>query len=143
MSGQSRGFTLIELMIVVVVIGILAAIAIPNFSEMHKRALESSTKMNMHTLQMSVEDYGVQNDGSYPDAIDATHVTNSLPGNFANPYTGVSGSGAAWEDRAVYAAGPSPIPGIASYADSLTTTYNVKGYGTSAALALTLNTGQP
>src|SRR5436309_11401544 len=68
MSGQSRGFTLIELMIVVVVIGILAAIAIPNFSEMHKRALESSTKMNMHTLQMSVEDYGVQNDGSYPDA---------------------------------------------------------------------------
>ena len=110
---------------------------------MHKRALESSTKTNMHTLQLSVEDYGVQNDGSYPGVIDATHVINALPSTFKNPYSGASGAGAAWEDRAVYAADPSAISGIVSYADSLTMTYNVKGYGTSGVLALTLNTGQP
>lgn len=64
--SSQQGFTLIELMIVVVVIGILAAIAIPNFISMQARAREGNVKANMHTLQVAIEDYSIQNDSAYP-----------------------------------------------------------------------------
>ena len=89
MLRNSKGFTLIELMIVVLIIGILAAIAIPNFVSMQDRAKEGSVKSNMHTLQLAVEDFAVQNDGTYPVAANSAAVTANLPGgaNPDNPFT--------------------------------------------------------
>ena len=66
---RSKGFTLIELMVVVVIIGILAAIAIPNFMSMRQRAQEASVKSNAHTCQVSVENYSTMCMGVYPISI--------------------------------------------------------------------------
>ncbi len=70
-----RGFTLIELMIVVAIIGILAAIAIPKFAEMIRKTQEGKTRGNLAAVRGALNIYYGDNDGIYPaDDLDVLTV---------------------------------------------------------------------
>ena len=135
MLKNRNGFTLIELMIVVVIIGILTAIAIPNFVEMQARAREASVKANMHSFQLAVEDFSVKNAGTYPVAADDAAVMANMPsGNYPrNPFSG-------FNDAWTWGADPA-APGIIGVNPATTTTYVIKGYGRSGLIALLLTNG--
>lgn len=60
---EGRGFTLVELMIVVAIIAILAAVAIPNFVEMQYRAKRAELPVNVSAIQTAEIGYDAVNDG--------------------------------------------------------------------------------
>ncbi len=56
-NGHKNGFTLIELMIVIAIIGILAAIAIPNFISYRNKAFCSRAETDANTISDAISDY--------------------------------------------------------------------------------------
>ncbi len=143
MNKNKEGFTLIELMVVVVIIGILAAIAVPNFVKMTEKAKIASVKSNMHTLQLTVESMSVEHAGAYPTAgNNQADIASEIPRDFKNPYrnteTGTTcidwGSLAQTEGRVGYSCSGGSFQGD---------NYTITGFGKRVIISdLTLNAGK-
>ncbi len=71
MCLAGKGFTLIELTIVVAIIGVLAAIAIPNFASLLTRSQEATTMGNLGTMRTAISNYYSDTEGAYPTTITA------------------------------------------------------------------------
>jgi prepilin-type N-terminal cleavage/methylation domain-containing protein len=66
---KTKGFTLIELMIVVAIIGILAAIAIPKFAQMLEKSREGATKGTLGSLKSASSIYYGDQQGIWPSTL--------------------------------------------------------------------------
>jgi type IV pilus assembly protein PilA len=72
-QGES-GFTLVELLVVMLILGLLAAIAIPSFFNQRDKAKDADAKAAVRTAQTAMETYATDHDGAYngPPAPTAT-----------------------------------------------------------------------
>ena len=82
--SRGRGFSLIELVIVVVIVGLLAAIAIPRFSSAGDSATDAAFSADLETLRKAIELYQGEHLGTYPDA---ARIANQL-----TQYTDIHGN---------------------------------------------------
>ncbi len=64
--ARQRGFTLVELLVSVVIVGILGAVAVPNYANAQDRARNAAVQANVHSAQMAIEQFGVDTAGIYP-----------------------------------------------------------------------------
>ena len=88
---KTRAFTLIELLIVVAIIAILAAIAVPNFLEAQTRAKVTRAKADMRSLATAMEAYAVDNNGRYPFDIDSRGFPWYITDVLSTPVAYISG----------------------------------------------------
>ena len=69
---KTKGFTLVELMIVVAIIGIMSAVAVPKFSYMIERSREGATKANIGAIMSAIRIYYSDSTGKWPEDITDT-----------------------------------------------------------------------
>ncbi|MBS3735096.1 MAG: prepilin-type N-terminal cleavage/methylation domain-containing protein [Phycisphaerae bacterium] len=88
----SKGFTLVEILIVVIILGILAAIVIPQFTEASEDARESALASDLQTLRSQIELYKVQHNDRYPSQDSGEAVGDMDGGEFVTDLTSVTNS---------------------------------------------------
>jgi type IV pilus assembly protein PilA len=84
-SQSESGFTLVELLVVMLILGLLAAIAIPSFFNQRDKARDSDAKSSVRTAQTAIETYATDHGGSYNGAAPSDLTTieptlNDAPG---------------------------------------------------------------
>lgn len=81
-SGRWRGFTLVEILIVVVILGVLAAIIVPNVSRATDDARIGAAVSELGKLRRAIEVYQARNDTRLPPLVDGSIPALTLTGEY-------------------------------------------------------------
>ena len=81
-----KGYTLLELMIVVAIVGILVSLAIPNFQQSAMKAKETALKQNLFTMRAVLDQYYADR-GDYPDSLESLVEAQYLRSIPMDPFT--------------------------------------------------------
>ena len=110
--GRRRGFTLVELLVVIVVLAVLAAIVLPKFMDSSARSKESALKSDLKLLRNAVATFQTDT-GKYPSTLGALAATSA-------PAQGLSSAGVAtditagdWHGPYVQSVPNDPVSGAA------------------------------
>jgi general secretion pathway protein G len=103
------GFTLVEILIVVIILGILAAIVIPQFTNASQDARESSLLSQLQTLRSQIELYKLQHRDALPDL-----VTNWNPLTTKTDATGAAWTAGDFFGPYMQSAPTNPVNGLAN-----------------------------
>ena len=68
-KNGEKGFTLVELLVVVIIIGILAAVAVPIYLNQRKSAWRSSVESDVKNASLALETVSTENNGKIPDSV--------------------------------------------------------------------------
>jgi prepilin-type N-terminal cleavage/methylation domain-containing protein len=87
-----RGFTLVEVLIVVVILGILAATVLPQFTSANNDAKESALVQDLQTFRSQIELYEFQHESKHPGQLGDTFTKHMLLSTDVKGISGVPGS---------------------------------------------------
>lgn len=84
-GAKNRGFTLVELLLVLVILAVLAAIVIPKFAGRSQQAKETAAKSQISSFETALDAFEVDT-GSYPKSLDALVNPPNGVDNWKGPY---------------------------------------------------------
>ena len=127
--GSDKGFTLIEILVVVLVIGIVASIAIPRMTRATESTPDSAVADELAVIRSAIDQYHSEHNGVYPSNASGDTFVNQL-----TQYTDAAGEGQASRDDShvlgPYLKGMPTLPVGANKGLSSVTTSGPAGSGT-------------
>jgi prepilin-type N-terminal cleavage/methylation domain-containing protein len=65
---KTKGFTLIELLVVISIIGVLSSVVLASLNTARIKARDAKRMSEIHTVELALEQYALNNGGAYPDS---------------------------------------------------------------------------